>query len=214
MRLPLAFLLLLCVVPCAAQEVAAPALAQAERPEESAAPEAAPATPVAPVAKAEAVVPVAPPKATQAPVRWTAPRNEGARLELEAVDARIRELRLEMPRLGGPITMLAVGGAAAFISAYAAFVVWFVEETDSYYNDYDHRQEDRPVLIGLGAATLVGLGVLAGGGVWLKRRLDERREYKPELDSLRYRRKQLLRDVRLGANVHGQHYGLSLSAKF
>lgn len=54
------------------------------------------------------------------------------------------------------------------------------------------------MLLGLSA---VGLGVGIGGSLWLRQRLRQRGVYKPEVRSLKLRRKELLRDLRYSAGV-------------
>jgi hypothetical protein len=88
-----------------------------------------PATP--PVPPGYTLVPLPPPGY---PALTLAQRQE-AGIELTRIEHRLDALNAQRPGLGGPITLTAVGGAGAFITAYIGFLWWAVDQTDTYYDD-------------------------------------------------------------------------------
>lgn len=132
------------------------------------------------------------------------------RAELEAVDLRLRALRQERPGVGGPIALMVVGGTATVACAYFAFYAWFVSEVTYVLLG----SSDRTGLIALSAGTLAGIGMLAGGAVWLGRHVHQRRTYAPELSRLRQQRRRLLEDLQLGPSASSHQFGMALSARF
>jgi hypothetical protein len=143
------------------------------------------------------------------------------RAELTGIDMRLAEIRRERPGLAGPITLTAVGGGVAFATAYIGLLTWIIAEEDGYcdgyesYDCYDDDDEERRIARGFAVASLGGLAASIGGIVWMSRRLKQRQAYKPEINQLRLRRRQLLQDLRYGFNAEpGRSYALSLRAAF
>jgi hypothetical protein len=164
------------------------------------------------------------------------PARQGAVLsELANIDARVAAVRAERSRhgLGGPITMMASGYATALIFSIVGVVHWGIAEdiqkgryvdADYSFDEYDlngdhkidHEDEERARR---GARTFaaigfMGLGVGIGGSVFLARRLAARRRYDPELQSLRGRRLELLRQLQYGGALGQGSMQLTLKGRF
>lgn len=142
--------------------------------------------------------------------------------ELDAIDTRLLQIREERAGIAGPIVLTAVGGGVAFICAYAAVLTWIVNETErddshygsSYgYSQYEPDYDRTPQRALIGAAA-VGLGASLAGIGWLTSRLKERQLFKPEVNALKRRRRELMRHASYSFSAAGQGYGLSVSSRF
>jgi hypothetical protein len=117
------------------------------------------------------------------------------------LDQRIDQLRDERAQygLGGPITMLAIGGGVLLVSGSLALMLATLQSRcDPTYDSCGSGSS--PVVFGLIAAGGAGLGV--AGGVMLGNRIGKRRELGTEI-------KRLERE-RDGIQQYGVTYGFNL----
>jgi hypothetical protein len=137
---------------------------------------------------------------------------ELASVELQQIDARLSVLHRERAsfRLAGPVVLGAIGIASSvFVAAAAGFTYW-LQEIIPEYDDGRTPAERRKVRnIGLGALPGLALGI--AGGLWFHHRLEARRAFKPEVDALRRRRKELVPTVAPTLGMRGAELGLRVS---
>lgn len=124
------------------------------------------------------------------------------------------ENELDNTSLGGPITLLAVGGGVAIVGASVAlYGVGYSLSCDLAYDVFDERERRCnaavPILIGL-SMVAIGGGTAAGGGIWLGSRISKRRQINRSLE--RYESSGVSWQVGLAPVFAGT--GLRLSASF
>jgi hypothetical protein len=122
---------------------------------------------------------------------------------MQALQARLNYLLAERSqyRIGGPITMLAIGGGLFVIGGLSAWALWRAEATDFGF-------EDRNYTTAAGVFTAIAIvgGVLAVvGGVKLGRRLRMRRQYDPEI-------RQIREELRMSQSYYGYRALLDVGA--
>ena len=216
------------------------ASAQTEAPEPAKPPppaggaESAAASEQTPPAEAPAAVEASEPPGDEVPPMVVAVPPEpadppDALAELRAIDIELGQLEAERRKAGimGPIAMTAAGfGSAVGLSALAISAFAVAENIADGDLDYDYdlnddgfvdeRDEDRARTVARIAAGVgsVGLAAGIGGTVWLARRLAKRSQYSPDIRGLRERRRELLYELRYGANLDADSMALTVSGRF
>ena len=84
---------------------------------------------------------------------------------------------------------------------------------DGYINAEDEDRARRGART-LGVLSFVGLGLGAGGSVFLARRMAARRKFNPELEGLRARRIQLLHQLQYGGALGSNALRFTLTGHF
>jgi hypothetical protein len=211
-------------------------------PDEAAAPEEAPSeapTQQGQAEPAEAHAPAleAAPEADSSPQRAPSPAFPASPpppasdpvLELSTLDAELARLQEARSRAGivGPVALTAAGFSTAIGFSALAVASFAIAENiadgawDHDYDlnddgDVDEQDEDdarRMARISAGVAS-AGLAAGIGGTVWLARRLSQRNRYNPDIRSLKEQRRQLLYQLRYGANLDSGGAGLQVSGRF
>jgi hypothetical protein len=126
--------------------------------------------------------------------------------------------------LGGPITVLAIGGGTLVVGANLVLFGLTRNRLDRELEAIDGMSSSgsKPgnVMLVLGSVGLVaGAGMAIGGGLWLKSRLGKRRTLNHQIDELEHQLEsstapRASASVRLTPNVGLGAYGLSLSGAF
>jgi hypothetical protein len=145
--------------------------------------------------------------ANDEPVEEVHPTRRSRTLRLRELDARIAVLREERSQygIGGPITMISLGGATLLIAAAVAVVASSCDQVlgcsgEPGYGPY--------VAMGIGA------GVGLWGGVLLSERLGPRRELGAQILELQRERDHLKYEARLAPSLTPTTAGLRLNVTF
>lgn len=153
---------------------------------------------------------VAPVVTSQAPSSFS--KMDERMLLREQIDS-LEEERDERYSLGGPISIMAIGGGLTIGGLLFLAQGIALRSTASIGGSATSGVADTgSALMGVGALGLVtGGGFLIGGGVWLSKRLDRRRPYNEEIEGLEsqidfygsVRVRPLVGNDRLGLGVTG-----------
>lgn len=114
-------------------------------------------------------------------------------------------------KLGGPISMLAVGGGGVLLGGSFVISGLIYKNWSSYCYDLDCDDLGRTYMIAGGVLGGVGAAFAIGGGIWLGNRLGERRAIKKEL-ATRTNSSQL--EVRYGLVPLSTGLGVGASGTF
>ena len=130
------------------------------------------------------------------------------RSELMRTEAALQDLRAGRPRIGGPIALLALGGATGIMTGLIGLGWWANNDQERYgfraNGDRYHYKDpgDHSVVLKLGWFTAVAGVLIVSGGVLLARRLTKRREHNlARSHPLRQRRDELREQLRGGVQV-------------
>jgi hypothetical protein len=163
------------------------------------------------------------------------PARERTLAELQALDLSISSVKQEQAQysLSGPIAMTAAGFGVAVVFGSVSFVEWALAESiehgDCHYyethngfdsscdlnndNRIDGDDEHRARVLARTFGALSGAAGVVGilGTVFLMKRMEQRKAYKPRLIELNAHRQQLLQQLRFGGSYGGPTGGLRLS---
>lgn len=184
--------------------------------------------------------PLAPPPPGYA---YPAPQDPAQRAavlaELSQVDGRLYALQLERSshRIVGPIITMGGGFGAAVLFGMVGLIKWGVAEDikrgdyptlydsstefDSTYDlngdgvvDGEDEGRARRTARVTGTLSIIGVGVGIVGSVWLAKQLAKRRQLTPELQNLRGRKQELLRNLQYGGGYSQNGLQLTLGGTF
>jgi hypothetical protein len=132
------------------------------------------------------------------------------------INQRIDELDQERDKhsLGGPITMMAIGGGSILVGAYLALFGLLMD--DSCHSEFDNDcGTDGDTLLTLGL--LAGLGggaLLTGGAIWLPKKLKPRRELGAQIKLLEREREGIEMRLSIRPQLSRNSTGLRLLLTF
>jgi hypothetical protein len=163
--------------------------------------------------------------------------------ELTSVDAQMATVQRERSnhRIGGPIAMMGIGYGLGALFGTIGLIQWSIADDidhgdfdyynrndSSYYYDSDSNLDlnNDGVINGkdehrarrtariMGGLSLVSTGVGIAGTILLVRKLAKRRESAPELERLRTRKLELLRNLQYGGGLSQNGLQLTLGGTF
>lgn len=169
------------------------------------------------------------------------PARQKTLAELQALDLRLVNLRAQQKQysITGPATMMGAGFAVMLGFGIAAIFERIVAEDiqhgdchnyyddDYYYHDPSYcdvnnngfvtqHDEDlaRTMARSFGAVSAIGGAVGITGAVFFFKRLQQRKQFAPEMEELKVKRGQLLQQLRYGTGYSSNGFSLTLSGRF
>ncbi|MCH2109010.1 MAG: LapA family protein [Polyangiaceae bacterium] len=116
---------------------------------------------------------------------WAQPPTNDERAIHAEID-RLEDEKADNASLGGPITIMAIGGGALAIGTGIALSYATLQSANNIvaYDDLSYQQSyTGGIVVGAVTAT-IGAGMVLGGGFWLRSRIRKRKKYNRQIESL------------------------------